>query len=273
MQKCVQTFQNSFLEKAEKAMAPLLIKMMDGTLLELVQVPGDGNCFFHAVALSESVNISEHQELRNFLVGRVSSILTNPSDHGDVIMLFQHASGSTKLIKWLDIMKKTNTWGDDRVALFVEYFFQVNIHIVSNTKGGFYHYDIRLWSQLHGYRVIPNDAPTMYLYHYLFERPTTPSKNCNHFGFLRKVDLQTGQCPYYGACANESIVRDNGSKNMPVDLVVQTETETGTETEAKTVTQTIPVMATAIERRQSTLLKMFQRREPVEYVIQKLKQK
>ena len=53
----------------------------------------------------------------------------------------------------------------------------------------FYNNNIRTISELNGYSIIPSDARTIHLYHFLFEKPFVASKNCNHFGFLQKVDI------------------------------------------------------------------------------------
>jgi hypothetical protein len=125
-------------------MEKLYIPSKDGCLLELANVPGDGNCFFHEVVLSDLVNISDHQVLRSFLVDRVYAILSDPTDHDEVLSLFQHVSVRTKPTTWLDKMKQANTWGDDCAALFISYLFQINIQIISNTAGGLFYNDMRL---------------------------------------------------------------------------------------------------------------------------------
>ena len=43
-------------------------------------------------------------------------------------------------------------------------------------------------SEMNGYSIIPSDTRTIHLYHFLFGKPFVASKNCNHFGFLQKVD-------------------------------------------------------------------------------------
>ena len=85
-------------------------------------------------------------------------------------------------------MKQNYTWGDQKAALFVAYVFEVNVQIISNFAKGFIYNDIRTNSELNGYSIIPSDASTIYLYHFLFTKPFVASKNCNHFGFLQKLD-------------------------------------------------------------------------------------
>jgi hypothetical protein len=52
---------------------------------EVVDVLGDVNCFFHALYLSNIINISTHTDLRRHLVERVHDILLKPDGHTDVI--------------------------------------------------------------------------------------------------------------------------------------------------------------------------------------------
>jgi OTU-like cysteine protease/DDE superfamily endonuclease len=234
----------------------LMIETNDRSLLELVDVPGDGNCFFHAVALSEFINMSNHEELRSFLAERVSAVLSNPSEHKDVLSLFTHASGKTKLTVWLDCVKKVNNWGDDRAALFIAYFFQVNIRIISNMERGFFYNDIRLWAQLHGHPIVSNEAPTIHLYHYLYARATTPSKHCNHFGYLRQVQQHTGQPVYRGAEVQDHVLPSDGSKDIPIELLGDEET----------LVPTPDIAPTSTKRKQSSLLKTFQRQGATKYV-------
>ena len=165
-----------------------LIRDTENILFKVEDVPGDGNCFFHAVSLSPLLNVSDHGILRNILVERVEDILSNREQHQDVLSLFHKISPHKKIFTWLENIKQSNTWGDNRAALFVAYIFEVNVRIISNFAKGFYYNDIRTISELNGYSIIPSDVRTIHLYRFLFGKPFVASKNCNHFGFLQKVD-------------------------------------------------------------------------------------
>ena len=181
-----------------------LICDKDDIVFKLVDVPGDGNCFFHSVSLSPLLNVSDHGILCNILVERIEGILSNRGEQQDVLSLFHKISPHKKIFTWLENIKQNNVWGNDRAALFVAYIYEVNVRIISNFAKGFYYNDIRTISELNGYSIIPSDARTIHLYHFLFEKPFVASKNCNHFGFLQKVDiaLELYSDNVYGAKTN-----------------------------------------------------------------------
>ena len=120
-----------------------LIRDKVDIVFKLVDVPGDGNCFFHSVSLSPLLNLSIHGILRNILVERIEDILSNREEHQDVLSMFHEISPHKKIFTWLENIKQKNVWGDDRAALFVAYIFEVNVHIISNFAKGFFYNDIR----------------------------------------------------------------------------------------------------------------------------------
>ena len=179
------------------------IKDKDGSLFQIVDVPGDGNCFFHSAALSRLINVSEHKELRNVLVQRIIDVLSHADEHQDIISFVENIL-HCKVLPWLDNIKERNTWGDSYAAAFLAYIFQVKVRIVSNFERGFFYNDIHTVSALHGFNIIPIDAKTIHLYHYLFQKPYLPSKHCNHFSYLQEMNslevlpenIYTGGIPY-----------------------------------------------------------------------------
>ena len=114
-----------------------LIRDKDDIVFKLVDVPGDGNCFFHSVPLSPLLNISDHGILGNNLVDYIEDILSNQGEHQGVLSLFHKISPHKKIFTWLENIKQNNVWGDDRVALFVAYIYEVNVRIISNFAKGF----------------------------------------------------------------------------------------------------------------------------------------
>ena len=162
------------------------IKDKNDNIFKLNDVPGDGNCFFHSVALSDLVNISNHSDLREHLAETISHVASNKNEHKEVIELFELTGGNVKLQSWID---KIKTWADQSSALFIAYIYQINVVIISNLEKGFDYFDVKQWSTMHRQKIIPDDCETLYLYHFMFQRPFSPSKLCNHFGYLKKTQL------------------------------------------------------------------------------------
>ena len=99
------------------------VKDIDGNVFEVVDVLGDGNCFFHALCLSNIINILTHTDLRRHLVERVHDILLKPDGHTDVIS-FVEKKMHCKILPWLDRIKESNEWGDNRAAVFLRIYFR-----------------------------------------------------------------------------------------------------------------------------------------------------
>ena len=115
-----------------------IIRDKDDIVFRLIDVPGDGNCFFHAVSLSPLLNLLDHCALRTYLVERIENILLNQEEHQDVLSFFHFISPTKRINTWLENIRKNNAWGDGRAALFVAYIFEVNVRIVSNFAKGFF---------------------------------------------------------------------------------------------------------------------------------------
>jgi len=165
-----------------------VIKDKHGNIFKLVDVVGDGNCLFHSVVKSEHINISQHDDFRNYLVRTIEEIVASPENHQPVLDLFRRITGRGKITEWLDQIRKSNTWGDEKVGLFIAYIYNVNVVIISNLKNVFHLIDVKLFSKVHQIQLITDAINTIYLYHFTFHQPFTPSTLPNHFGFLRLLD-------------------------------------------------------------------------------------
>ena len=86
---------------------------------------------------------------------------------------------------WVNKVQKSTTWGGEIEAIFVCWLFNVNICIVTNALKGFYIVDIRNWLIQEGKNFVHKSAPTIFLYHHVFKRPTESSTQCNHFALLQ----------------------------------------------------------------------------------------
>ena len=164
------------------------IKLPSGAIFDIVDVPGDGNCFFHAVVLSDEINLSSHDDLRGDLVKRLRTAMVNPEEKSFIEKLYIASDPLISLNQWLDSIARTGAWGGDIAALFLGYFYQINFCIVNNSKHGLTVLNIREWiGRLTSFEYVSDNAPSIFLYHHLFRRPWEGSLNCNHFALMREV--------------------------------------------------------------------------------------
>jgi len=162
-----------------------LIKDKHGNIFQLNDVPGDGNCLFHSFVKSPSIPYSNHKEFRSVLVMHVETIIRNQDDHKDLLILF-HILFDDSVVVWLETMKDNNSWGDNLVALFVAQWYQVNVVIMTNALNGFIYFDVKQLCKMYGLNIIHRkDEETVYIYHFTYLQPYTPTITCNHFGALK----------------------------------------------------------------------------------------
>jgi hypothetical protein len=85
---------------------------------------------------------------------------------------------------WVNYIRRPGTWVGFDVTIFVGMMFDINICLVTNAKNGFYCFDLRRWLIREGENFLHDDAPTVFLYHHLYQRPFQKSDRCNHYGLL-----------------------------------------------------------------------------------------
>ena len=71
-------------------------------LFVLKDVPGDGNCFFHAVVLSDNINMSRHDDLRRFLVNSIKTSMGHQETKLFVEKLYNATAPLMPSTQWLD---------------------------------------------------------------------------------------------------------------------------------------------------------------------------
>ena len=163
----------------------LLIKDKHGNIFQLNDVPGDGNCLFHSFVKSPNIPYSNHKEFRSVLVMHVETIIRNQDDHKDLLSLFTIFSNDSVVV-WLEKMREYNSWGDNLVALFVAQWYQVNVVIMTNALNGFIYFDVKQLCKMYGLNIIHRkDEETVYIYHFTYLQPYTPTITCYHFGELK----------------------------------------------------------------------------------------
>jgi len=160
----------------------VLIRVRPYGLFEVRDVKGDGNCFYSALALSDELNVKCQEELRHLLNEKVAELPLARS------LYKRFAKNNTSFDAWVEKVKQSRSWAGELEAVFVCLLFNINVCLVTNSLKGFYIVDVRKWLTVEGENFIDADAPTVFLYHHVYKRPTTKSVSCNHFALLEPYE-------------------------------------------------------------------------------------
>lgn len=156
-----------------------LIEIGEVGMFRMVDVEGDGNCFFNALCVCPEIRMEDPSELRQTLVeflmnnGEAASVYTN--------VLKQIVPYETFIRK----LRRRGTWAGTSAAVFICMMFNVNIVIVSNAVNGLICNNIREWENID---FIDESSSSIYLYHHLYKKPFTKSRVCNHFAYLYQYE-------------------------------------------------------------------------------------
>ena len=104
-----------------------LNKLLEERDLHVVGVPGDGNCFFSAVAHQIFGDLSRHQEIRERAVNHIAS---NPGD-------FKDFAEDGDLDKFLSLNSNDREWADHLSIQATADAFQITIEIINSNQEQF----------------------------------------------------------------------------------------------------------------------------------------
>ena len=161
-----------------------------GQYFRLVDVPGDGDCFYHSVLRNTNLakRFSNVNSLRQYVTDMVSLWFEND---GVLRSLFLFEGKDYK--HWAKRTANNGTWASTFDMLVLSYVLKVNIVSVGNYLEGFACNDMRVYFMTQNPHLpsslkecIPKD-PVIHIYFHLFGNPLEKTSNGNHFGYLEPI--------------------------------------------------------------------------------------
>ena len=160
-----------------------------GNYFSFVDVPGDGDCFYHSVLKHPHMTDRFHtvQALRLYL--RNSVINSFQSDQF-LQRLFQNEQ--TDFNQWCSTITTLGIWGKTIDKLILSYFTKIAIVTIGNYCSGFWVSDTRV--DLNTIYKLQEDLTKfgiIHIYHHKYGCPLERSESsdeCNHFAYLKPID-------------------------------------------------------------------------------------
>jgi hypothetical protein len=190
-----------------------------------VDVPGDGNCFFHAVVASQATRVPNAAHLRTELVERIMAMKDNEMWEPVLNVVYAHYSKVEGFYSYVHGLLESGKWATDLEMVFMFLAFGIDIVSITNTPGGF-----NVFRPSAFISMMRLDLPadfvqldtSIYLYHHAYKKPLSPSVPNNHFCVLFEVTNEDTKAllfegAYKGAKARPSfLATSKESELVPV---------------------------------------------------------
>lgn len=169
---------------------PVYYVNIKGQYFRLVDVPGDGDCFYHSVLRNTNLakRFSNANSLRQYVTDMVSLWFEND---GILRSLFLFEGKDYKY--WVKRTACNGTWASTFDMLVFSYVLKVNVVSVGNYLEGFACNDMRVYFRTQNPHLpsslkecIPEDN-AIFIYFHLFGKPLEKTINGNHFGYLESI--------------------------------------------------------------------------------------
>ena len=105
---------------------------MEPKVFCLKDVIGDGNCFFHALVPSLSMNVDCDAELHRLLVNYIETSLPIPDKK--ILEIYKANAGDDNFTSWLQNLKQPGSWAGTCAATFLSIYFKINICKITNAR-------------------------------------------------------------------------------------------------------------------------------------------
>ena len=156
-----------------------------GQYFQFIDVPGDGDCFFHSILKSEYLSgFSSVHELTMYLGSRIEVNYTN-----DIFLQRIFTFHRMDVVTWLNRIRTMGTWANELDMLLTAYILHINIISVANYMHGIIcndmQYNLNLILQSNSHHITENS--TIYVYFHIFQNPISRMFDGNHFGFMHPI--------------------------------------------------------------------------------------
>ena len=169
---------------------PVYYVNVNGQYFRFIDVPGDGDCFYHSVLRDFDLakRFNDVQSLREFLSGMISLWFKNDPVLRS-LFLFEGKDYKT----WCVTTARKGTWATTFDMLLFSYVFKVNVISVGNYLNGFIINDMQSYFLKHNQHLeasvqelIP-EHPAIHIYFHTFGSPLQRMSNGNHFAYLEPI--------------------------------------------------------------------------------------
>ena len=159
---------------------------LDRKYFQFIDVPGDGDCFFHSILKSTYLSgfSSSVHELRMYLASR-----TKMNDANDIILQRIFHYHGVDVFTWLNRITTMRRWANELDMILAAYLLHVNIITVGNYMNGFISNNMQLnlnhISQCNDYHI--TRSSTIYVYFHIYKNPIARMSDGNHFAYMHPI--------------------------------------------------------------------------------------
>ena len=162
-----------------------IIVNLNNNYFRFVDVPGDGNCFFHTVLKVEELKhkFNDVSGLRKFIRDKATCLMSH-----DVLLMRLFEKCHVNFRHWSDRIVCLGEWATTFDMMVLVYLTNWNIVTVGNYLNGFIINDINL--NLRTYLHVEDNFCGVNVIHVLFHRFGSPLEKIsqgNHFAFLQPI--------------------------------------------------------------------------------------
>jgi len=156
---------------------------------KFTDVKADGNCMYYCLAKCPLTPLSSADAIRKVL----AEIMRKPSETLMNFFVEHHKTDDNpepSLQEWEDAVLNDSEWGSNFESSLFGAIFGIDVRIITNTPFGLEECDTKTlltMYEIDAEKVIPNNAPSFYLYLHKHLQPEQPTQKANHFGFLELV--------------------------------------------------------------------------------------
>jgi len=176
----------------ENGMSDQYIVNFYGRNFKFIDVPGDGNCFYHSVLkVKELSNKFENAyRLREYLINSVLSTYEN-----DLFLQRMFRYERIEINEWYIKHSRPREWATNFEIIIFSYFLRYGVYTVSNSLNGLYQTGDSA-HELNQLVKIPfnfSENGFIYLYHHVCGDPLRRATTTilNHYAYLEQLDNHT----------------------------------------------------------------------------------
>ena len=158
---------------------------INGNYFKFVDVPGDGDCFYHSILKNSilSKRFGSVQEMKLFVKDTVLVQYRN-----DLLLRKIFLLENMDYKSWCSKMMNEGEWATTCEMMVFSYVLSFNIIIVGNYMNGFVMNDMQscLSNALKIQKNVSENG-TIFIYFHIYGKPLLRSRNGNHFAYLESV--------------------------------------------------------------------------------------